>query len=98
MDYSLPVAVLLGLYLGALTGALSGATQLDDNVSRIVGAVGRMVTVTLPEPTDDIDGYDAVPDETKETLAGSSFVFPRGITVTELRERVTTGEIRGTAW
>ncbi|SIR47311.1 hypothetical protein SAMN05421858_2387 [Haladaptatus litoreus] len=68
--------------------ALSGATQLDDNVSRIVGAVGRMVTVTLPETIDDIDGYDAVPDETKETLAGSSFVFPRGITVTELKERV----------
>ncbi|GAA0226405.1 potassium transporter TrkA [Haladaptatus pallidirubidus] len=68
--------------------ALSGATKLDDDVSRIVGAVGRMVTVTLPETIDDIDGYDAVSDETKETLAGSSFVFPRRITVTELRERV----------
>ncbi|WP_266078769.1 hypothetical protein [Haladaptatus caseinilyticus] len=68
--------------------ALSGAKKLDDDVSRIVGAVGRMVTVTIPENIGDIDGYDTVSDETKTALAGSSFVFPRGITVSELRERI----------
>ncbi|WP_435155365.1 potassium transporter TrkA [Haladaptatus sp. DFWS20] len=82
------VGARIGDRLTTNMAALSGATKLDDDVSRIVGAVGRMVTVTLPENIDDIDGYDAVSDETKATLAGSSFVFPRGITVSELRERV----------
>ncbi|ODR81852.1 hypothetical protein BG842_20070 [Haladaptatus sp. W1] len=66
---------------------LSGGTGSDE-VSRIVQTVGRVVTVTLPEHIDDIDGHDTVSTETKAEIAGSSFVFPRGLTVTELRERL----------
>ncbi len=82
------VGARIGDRLTTNVAVLSGATKLDDDVSRIVGAVGHTVTVTLPEIIEDIDGYDAVSDETKEALVGSSFVFPRGITVTELRERI----------
>ncbi len=61
-----------------------------DDVSRLVRTVGRVVTVTLPEHIDDMDGHDTVSAETKAEIAGSSFAFPRGITVTELRDRLVS--------
>ncbi|WP_227353437.1 hypothetical protein [Haladaptatus salinisoli] len=82
------VGARLGDRLTTNVAALSGATKLDDDVSRIVGAVGRVVAVTLPESIHDIDGHDAVSEGTKEELAGSTFLFPRGLTVAELRERL----------
>jgi hypothetical protein len=56
----------------------------------MVRSAGRTLTVEIPgaEKMEDIDGYDPVSDETKEKLAGKRLVFPRGLTVTELRDRV----------
>ncbi len=70
--------------------ALSGGTQLDADVSRIVGAVGRVVTVSIPEHIDDIDGHDTVPVDKTDEIAGSSFVFPRGLTLAELEDRLVS--------
>lgn len=53
-------------------------------------SLGRAVDVTLPAEIDDLVGYDPVAPETKAALAGQSFVFPRGLTVEELRERLVT--------
>ncbi|WP_267640660.1 TrkA C-terminal domain-containing protein [Haloarchaeobius amylolyticus] len=68
--------------------AVTGTARLDREVSQFVRAVGRVVTVTLPEDIEDIDGYDPVDPKTKEALAETTFVFPRRITVAELRDRV----------
>lgn len=61
---------------------------VDADVGRLVTALGRVVTVELPEEIDDVVGYDPVPAATKATLAGRSFVFPRRLTVGELRDRL----------
>lgn len=74
--------------LGEGVFALSGATRLEADVSAVVKAVGRVVTVTLPEEIEDMEGYDPVPEETKRRLAGQTLVFPRRLTVEELRERL----------
>ncbi|HKJ59127.1 MAG TPA: TrkA C-terminal domain-containing protein [Halobacteriales archaeon] len=77
--------------LAAQLGAVSGARELDVELSRLVRSVGRVITVTLPESADgidDVEGYDPVAQETKETLAGKTLVFPRGLTVAVLRERL----------
>lgn len=70
--------------------ALVGAKQIDREISKVVRAVGRMITVTIPTTINDMDGYEAVPQETKDKLAGKELVFPRGLTVEELRERIIT--------
>lgn len=60
-------------------------------MGRVVRSGGKTVVVDLPEDPGeiaDIDGYDPVPAPVKEDLAGSSFTFPRGITVAELRDRL----------
>jgi len=68
----------------------TGAKAVETEVSRVVQAVGRVITVELPEEIDDIVGYDPVPDETREALAGKTFVFPSRLTVAELRDRLVT--------
>jgi hypothetical protein len=68
----------------------STADRVDGDVGRVVQAVGRVVTVELPEEIDDIVGYDPVPAETKAQLAGRAFLFPRQLTVDELRGRLVT--------
>lgn len=88
------LATLAGRRLGdrALTeaGVVSGVREVDAEVSRLVRTVGRVTPVTLPEADDieDIDGYDPVPPGTKATLAGKTLIFPRNLTVEELRGRV----------
>lgn len=95
---------LASITVGALTAGYGGKlgdraavefstlskASYDGDVTRMVRSVGRTVTVEVPaaEKIEDIDGYDPVSDETKEKLAGKMLVFPRGVTVTELRERV----------
>jgi hypothetical protein len=64
------------------------ARNVDENVGRLVQTVGRVIVVELPEEIDDVVGYDPVPDTTKEKLAGKKFVFPRKLTVAELRDRL----------
>ena len=62
----------------------------DGEVTKMVRSVGRTVTVEIPsaDAIDDIDCYDPVTEDTKEKLAGRRLLFPRGVTVAELRERV----------
>jgi hypothetical protein len=70
--------------------ALTGARQLDSGVNRLVKSVGRFISVKLPGVADveDLDGYEPVSQETKETFAGLELLFPRGLTVDQLHRRV----------
>ncbi|TKR25991.1 TrkA C-terminal domain-containing protein [Natronomonas salsuginis] len=77
----------LGDRLGVGVFAVSGAKSLDSDVSRIVRTVGRVTTVQLPAEIADIDGYDPVDAATKEKLADQTLVFPRRLTLEELRTR-----------
>lgn len=74
--------------LGVDLFAATGVSDVDADVSEIVQTVGRVTTVELPEDVADIVGYDPVTEETKETLAGRRFLFPRRLTKAELRERL----------
>lgn len=69
-------------------GAFTGAKEFEGEVSRVVQTMGRRIAVTLPEEVADIDGYDPVPKEAKDELASKTFLFPRRLTVDELRERL----------
>lgn len=88
-------AALLGAEFGDRTGSrlqgATGATSPATPIGTIVQAVGRFITVTVPdaEELDDIEGYEPVPAEAKEALGGATFRFPRGLTVEELHARVT---------
>jgi hypothetical protein len=77
----------LGDRIGIGIFAVSGAKRVEGDVSRLVRTVGRMTTVEVPEDIGDIDGYDPVDPATKEALAGQTLVFPRRLTVEELRTR-----------
>lgn len=61
---------------------------VDTDLTRLVRGRGRVVRVTMPETVGDIDGYDPVPAETKAAIAGRTFVFPAGLTVGALRDRL----------
>ena len=77
----------LGDRIGVGLFTVSGGSAVDRDVSRIVRTVGRITTVELPEEIGDIDGYDPVGPTIKEKLAGETLVFPRRLTVEELRTR-----------
>ncbi|WP_226005318.1 TrkA C-terminal domain-containing protein [Natrinema salinisoli] len=57
-------------------------------VRQLVRSAGRVVTVELPTEIGDIDGYDTVDESVKAELAGQTLLFPRRLTVEELRERL----------
>jgi len=81
----------LGDEVGESVFALAGTGAVDVDVSAVVQAVGRVITVDLPGDTadiTDIDGYDPVTSEVKQSLAGETLVFPRRLTVDELRSRL----------
>lgn len=81
----------VGDRLGTDVFAFAGVRELETDVSQFVRAVGRVVTVELPADPDDIEdieNYDPVDHETKEQLAGKTFVFPRRLTVEQLRSRL----------
>ncbi len=80
----------IGDRIGVDFFAVSGGRSVDRDVSRIVRTVGRVTTVQLPTEIGDIDGYDPVDPATKEKLAGQTLVFPRRLTVDELRSRFIT--------
>lgn len=69
---------------------ITGRRELEADVSRLVSSVGRVVSVTIPEAVEDIDGYDPVPPETKAAIAGKTLLFPRRLTVAELEDRLRT--------
>ena len=83
----------LGQWAGDWGGAElflgDGFADVEGDVGRLVQSVGRVVAVSLPQDIDDVVGYDPVPEETKETLAGKTFMFPRRITVEDLQSRLT---------
>lgn len=85
-----PAALRVGDRIATSTVAVSGAADVDGEVSKLVTTVGRRTAVTLPERIGDIEGYDPVPDQVKEVLAGRTLLFPRGITVDALRDRLVT--------
>ncbi|MFB6353174.1 MAG: TrkA C-terminal domain-containing protein [Halobacteriales archaeon] len=69
---------------------VTGRRAFEPDVGRLVTAAGRVLTVRLPAEIDDIEGYDPVPTATKEALAGTTLLFPRRLTVAELRDRLAT--------
>lgn len=80
----------VGRHFGESTAA-SGRVSLSGlqpDLSPIVRATGRFITVTLPDEIKDIEGYDPVPAETKDKLAGSRLDFPKGLTLEELRDQL----------
>ncbi|MCG1003989.1 MULTISPECIES: TrkA C-terminal domain-containing protein [Halobacterium] len=85
-----PAARRAGDRVGVQILAATGVRELEGEVGRIVKAVGRAVAVELPESIEDIEGYDPVADDVKEALAGKTLIFPRRLTVAELRDRVVT--------
>ncbi|MGB9964849.1 potassium transporter TrkA [Halobacterium hubeiense] len=85
-----PAARGAGDRVGIQILAATGVRELEGEVGRIVKAVGRAVAVQLPEEVEDIEGYDPVADDVKAALAGKTLIFPRRLTVEQLRERVVT--------
>jgi hypothetical protein len=77
----------VGDRLATRTFDLTGGRDLGD-VGRLVRAGGRVITVELPATVTDLEGYEPVPPETKQELEGATLVFPRGLTVADLRERL----------
>lgn len=89
-------AAAVGAFLGARGGdtlapnvmALAGRRDLDREVSQVVRTVGRFTTVQIPKRIEDIEGDEPVDPAKKEELAGRELVFPRGLTVAQLRGRL----------
>ena len=77
----------IGDRIGGGLFAVSGRTHIDRDVTRIVRTVGRVTTVELPEEIGDIDGYEPVDAAMKAKLSGHALVFPRRLTVGDLRAR-----------
>lgn len=84
------VGIRVGDAVGTDLFAATGGRTVDADVSEIVQTVGRVTSVRLPEDIDDIVGYDPMPEETKQSLAGKRLLFPRRLTKSELRERLVT--------
>lgn len=81
-----------GRYLGDRfareSSVLAGSRSVEGEVSPLVRAVGRVIALELPATIDDVEGYDPVREELRESLAGTTMLFPRGLTVAELEERL----------
>ncbi|MXV63638.1 potassium transporter TrkA [Natronorubrum sp. JWXQ-INN-674] len=78
----------VGEYLARDVFSMTAPRTMTE-VGQLVRSAGRVVTVELPESIEDIDGYDPVDSATKEELAGKTLLFPRRLTVDQLRERLT---------
>ncbi|MFC3477312.1 potassium transporter TrkA [Halobacterium litoreum] len=85
-----PAARRAGDRVGVQLLAATGTRELEGEVGQLVQAVGRAVAVELPEDIDDIEGYDPVAPAVKRDLAGRTLIFPRRLTVEQLRDRVVT--------
>jgi hypothetical protein len=85
-----PAGLAVGDRLATGVFAVAGAREVDAEVSRLVRAVGRVRGIELPESADDIgdiDGYEPVPRDRKEALAGKTLLFSRRLRDGELAER-----------
>lgn len=82
-----PIGARLGDRLALrLSRASEGVTDVD--LGRLVRSAGRLITLELPKEIDTVEEYGPVSPEVREALAGKQFVFPRGLTVGELRTRI----------
>lgn len=74
----------------AAIASVSGVTELEGEVGTIVRAVGRVIAVELPTGDDieDLEHHDPVAPETKDLIGGRTILFPRGLTVEDLRQRL----------
>ena len=84
-----PIGQRIGDRIGRDLVAVSGVKQIEGEVSAVVRSVGRVTPLTLPDEIADVESYDPVTDEKKAELAGRTLLFPRGLTVEELRTRLT---------
>lgn len=88
------VAAIGGRYIGDRCASelvtVTGGRDIDSQLGQLVRTAGRVTTVTLPESIEDMETYDPVPAGTKDRMAGRTLVFPRGLTVAELRDRLVT--------
>ncbi|WP_136718244.1 TrkA C-terminal domain-containing protein [Halorientalis salina] len=81
-------------YVGRSLGDSAGTSdrftwkRLQPDLSPIVRASGRFITVSIPESIEDIEGYDPVDTETKRVIAGKTMDFPKGLTLEELHSQV----------
>jgi hypothetical protein len=82
------VGVRVGDRFATVLFTATGARDIEGEVGRVVEAVGRVISVELPEEIDDIVGYDPVAPEIKEQLAGRTFLFPKRLTVGDLESRL----------
>lgn len=73
--------------LALSSSVVAGARAVEGEVSPLVRAVGRVVTVTVPEEIGTIEGYDPVEERVVESLSGKTLLFSRGVTVAELEDR-----------
>ncbi|GAB3423148.1 hypothetical protein GCM10027435_28710 [Haloparvum alkalitolerans] len=87
-----PVGLHLGDGLATNFFAVTGGKRLEGEVSDVVRTIGRVTPVTLPAVDDigDMDAYEPVDPETKTEMADKTLLFPRRLTVEELRDRLVT--------
>ena len=83
-----PVGRRLGDTIASQLFSLIGLGELDAEVSTMVRSVGRVTSLRLPADIGDMESYDPVEAATKAELAGKTLVFPRRLTVDELRTRL----------
>lgn len=77
----------VGDHFAADLPSVHSVRTMDTDIGELVRGAGRVVRVTVPETIEDIDGYEPVPADVKAELAGTTFLFPRRLTVTVLRDR-----------
>ncbi|TQQ79775.1 potassium transporter TrkA [Halonotius terrestris] len=83
-----PVGRRLGDAVSSNLFSLAGLREFEGEVGTVVRSAGRVTTITLPDEIADMESYDPVTDETKAELAGKTLLFPRRLTVDELRSRL----------
>ena len=83
-----PVGRRLGDAVASGLFSLFGLGELDAEVSTMVRSGGRVTSVRLPADIQDMESYDPVTEATKAELAGKTLVFPRRLTVEDLRSRL----------
>lgn len=91
---SLAAGVATSVYGGRIGDRLAGEVGAlknvrgDGDVGAFVRSAGRSIRVKLPQEVGEIPGYEPVDPEVESAVAGQELVFPRGLTVEELRSRV----------
>jgi hypothetical protein len=85
-----PVGRRLGDTVAVDVFAFAGGREIEGELSQMVRTVGRVTAVTLPDEIEDIPEYDPVSPEIKADMAGKTLIFPRKLTVAELRDRLIT--------